>query len=45
MMYLVLETFKDNFNELLKENGIFLAIGIAVAIAFVVLVIVFNKKK
>ena len=45
MMYLVLETFKDNFNEFLKENGIFLAIGIAVAIAFVVLVIVFNKKK
>ena len=45
MMYLVLETFKDNFNEFLKENGIFLAIGIAVAIAFVALVIVFNKKK
>ena len=45
MIYLILDTFKDDFNRFLKENAVFLAIGIAVAIAFVIAVIVFNNKK
>lgn len=38
-------TFKDNFNQFLKENGIYLAIALAVTIAFVIAVIIFNRKK
>ena len=45
MRYLLETTFKDNFNQFLKENGVFLAIALAVAIAFVITIIVINKKK
>lgn len=45
MNYVILETFKDNFNAFLKENGVFLAIGLAAVIVFVILVIYFNHKK
>lgn len=46
MNYVVLEeTFKDNFNEFLRDYGIYLAIALVAAIIFVILIIIFNKKK
>ena len=45
MINIIFSTFKDDFNAFLKENGIFLAIGLVVSIIFVIVIIVLNKKK
>ena len=43
---MILSTFKDEFNELLKNGSFYIALGIAVVIvATVVVLIVINKKK
>ena len=44
-MNLILATFKDDFNAFLREYAWVLALAIAAAIAFVIIVIIFNKKK
>ena len=43
---MVLATFKDSLNELLKNGGLYIAIGlVALIVATVVLLLVMNRKK
>ena len=43
---MVLATFKDSLNELLKNGGLYIAIGlVALIVVTVVLLLVMNRKK
>ncbi len=43
---MVLATFKDTLNEILKSGAFYIALGIAVLIVVtVILLLVFNRKK
>ena len=43
---MVLATFKDTLNEILKSGAFYIALGIAAAIVItVVLLLIFNRKK
>ena len=44
---MVLTTFKDSLNELLKNGGLWIAVGLAalIVVTFVVLLIINRKKK
>ena len=44
---MVLATFKDSLNELLKNGGLYIAIGLTalIVVTFVVLLIMNRKKK